>query len=165
MPVVPFTFEVDLKDIKYQFTKSSGPGGQAVNKIESACRATHIPSGLAVFIQEERSQEMNKKRATELLKQRLFELEYRRTMEEEQSKRKSQVTTLDRSEKIRTYNYPQDRITDHRTGLTKFGIKAMMSGELLEDFLTAFEESLRQERVDALIEEIYAEAAIPLPKH
>lgn len=64
MPVVPFTFQVDPKDIKYQFTRSSGPGGQAVNKIESACRATHIPTGLQVFIQEQRSQDMNKKRAT-----------------------------------------------------------------------------------------------------
>ena len=64
MPVVPFTFEVDPKDIKYQFTRSSGPGGQGVNKIESACRATHIPTGLAVFIQEERSQDTNKRRAT-----------------------------------------------------------------------------------------------------
>lgn len=128
MPVVPFSFEVDPKDIKYQFTRSSGPGGQGVNKIESACRAIHVPTGLMVFIQEERSQDANKKRATDLLKQKVFEIEYKKAMDEEQSKRKSQVTTLDRSEKIRTYNYPQDRITDHRTGLTKFGIKAMMEG-------------------------------------
>ena len=74
---------------------------------------------------------MNKKRATELLKQKIFEIEYKKSVEEEQSRRKSQVSTLDRSEKIRTYNYPQDRITDHRTGLTKFGIKAMMNGEYL----------------------------------
>lgn len=81
---------------------------------------------------------MNKKRATDLLKQRLFEIEYKRAVVQEQSKRKSQVTTMDRSEKIRTYNYPQDRITDHRTGLTKFGIKKMMEGEMLEEFYAAF---------------------------
>lgn len=68
MPIVPFNFTLEVKDIKYQYTRSSGPGGQGVNKTESACRATHIATGIAVFIQEERSQEMNKKRATELLK-------------------------------------------------------------------------------------------------
>ena len=81
MPVVPFNFELDVKDIKYQFTRSSGPGGQAVNKVESACRATHIATGLSVFIQEERSQDMNKKRATEILRQRLFELEYKKMVD------------------------------------------------------------------------------------
>lgn len=81
MPVVPFTFELDLREVKYQFAKSSGPGGQAVNKIESACRATHIPTGIQVFIQEDRSQDNNKKRATEILRQKLFEIEYKKAMQ------------------------------------------------------------------------------------
>ena len=163
MPVVPFTFEVDPKDIKYQFTKSSGPGGQGVNKIESACRAIHVPTGLAVFIQEERSQDANKRRATELLKQKLFEIEYKKANEEEQSRRKSQVTTMDRSEKIRTYNYPQDRITDHRTGMTRYGIVEMMNGELLEEFIDAYLESVEEEKINVFINELY-EAAGVTPK-
>lgn len=111
--------------------KSSGPGGQSVNKTESACRATHLPTGLSVMNQEDRSQERNRKKATQILKQRLFEIEYKKNVEQETKRRKSQLSTMDRSEKIRTYNYPQDRITDHRTGLTLFGMQAMMTGEYL----------------------------------
>ena len=155
MPVVPFNFQLDPKDIKYQFTRSSGPGGQGVNKIESACRAIHIPTGLAVFIQEERSQDSNKRRATEILKQRLFEMEYKKALDQEKSQRKSQVTTMDRSEKIRTYNYPQDRITDHRTGLTKFGINSMMGGEMLQEFIDSYLEKMQSEKEESLILELY----------
>lgn len=131
MPSVPFDFNVNQRDIKYEYMKASGPGGQSVNKTESACRATHLPTGLSVMNQEDRSQERNRKKATQILKQRLFEIEYKKNVEQETKRRKSQLSTMDRSEKIRTYNYPQDRITDHRTGLTLFGMQAMMSGEYL----------------------------------
>ncbi len=97
MPSLPFTFVVDNKDIKYQYTRSSGAGGQSIQKTDSACRATHIPTGLSVFIQEERSQDQNRKRATDLLKERLFEVEYQKTVEAETKRRKSQIGTMDRS--------------------------------------------------------------------
>lgn len=147
MPSIPFTFVVDNKDIKYQYTRSSGAGGQSVQKTDSACRATHIPTGLSVFIQEERSQDHNRKRATEILKERLFEIEYQKTIEAETKRRKSQIGTMDRSEKIRTYNYPQDRITDHRTGLTLFGIQNMMGGNLLQKFIDAYMNKVYEEKL------------------
>ena len=119
--------------------RGSGPGGQSVNKTESACRATHIPTGMSVFIQEEKSQDHNKRRATQILKERIFEIEYQKNIENESKTRKSQVGTMDRSEKIRTYNYPQDRITDHRTKLTLYGMEEMMSGAYLEKFIKIYQ--------------------------
>ena len=122
--------------------RGSGPGGQSVNKTESACRATHIPTGMSVFIQEEKSQDHNRKRATEILKERIFEIEYQKNMQNETKSRKSQIGTMDRSEKIRTYNYPQDRITDHRTKLTLYGIEEMLSGGYLEKFIRVYQEKI-----------------------
>lgn len=97
MPSVPFDFNLSEKDIRYEYMRASGPGGQSVNKTESACRATHIPTGLSVMNQQDRSQDRNRKRATEILKQKLFEIEYKKNVEEESKTRKSQLGTMDRS--------------------------------------------------------------------
>lgn len=88
------------------------------------------------------------------MKQKIFEIEYRKNTEQESQNRKSQLGTMDRSEKIRTYNYPQDRITDHRTGLTLFGIENMMSGEYLQKFIDAYQEKVYEEKLEALIKEL-----------
>ena len=97
---------------------------------------------MSVFIQEEKSQDHNRKRATEILKERIFEIEYQKNMQNETKSRKSQIGTMDRSEKIRTYNYPQDRITDHRTKLTLYGIEEMLSGGYLEKFIRVYQEKI-----------------------
>jgi len=100
-----------MRDLKFEYMRASGPGGQSVNTTDSACRATHIPTGLSVLNKEMKNQEANKNRAIEIIRQKLFEIEFTKRMTDIMQRRKSQIGTGDRSEKIRTYNFPQDRIT------------------------------------------------------
>ncbi|MCB4755614.1 MAG: peptide chain release factor 1 [Elusimicrobia bacterium] len=124
--------KVDPKDLRIDTYRSSGAGGQYVNKTDSAVRITHLPSGIAVQCQQERSQQQNRLRAMSLLRARLKEMAEEKITKEQGDIRKKQVGSGDRSEKIRTYNYPQDRITDHRINVSVFNIEKFMNGELDE---------------------------------
>lgn len=125
-------FDVDIKqsDIRKDTYCSSGPGGQSVNTTYSAIRLTHIPTGIVVTCQDEKSQLKNLDKAMKVLRSRVYELEYQKRMDEISKKRKTMVSTGDRSAKIRTYNYPQSRVTDHRIGLTLYNLPTVMDGEI-----------------------------------
>ncbi len=127
-------FDVELKqsDIRKDTFCSSGPGGQSVNTTYSAVRLTHVPSGIVVSIQDQKSQIKNLEKAMSVLRTRLYDLEYKKYLDEISSKRKTMVSTGDRSAKIRTYNYPQGRMTDHRIGLTLYNLSAIMDGDIQE---------------------------------
>ena len=124
--------QIDPKDLKIDTYRSSGAGGQHINKTESAIRITHLPTGLVVECQDERSQYKNKDKAMRVLRSRLLEQRQQAQDAEIASARRSQVGTGDRSERIRTYNFPQGRVTDHRIGLTLYKIDAVMDGDLAE---------------------------------
>ena len=134
--VLPEAEEVDVsiepKDLRIDVFRSSGPGGQSVNTTDSAVRITHLPTGLVVSCQDEKSQHKNKARALKILRSRLFEHEQQRLAEERADARRGQVGTGERSEKIRTYNFPQSRVTDHRAGVTLHRLEAILEGELDE---------------------------------
>lgn len=127
-------FDVELhdKDIRKDTYCSSGPGGQSVNTTYSAIRLTHIPSGIVVTCQDEKSQIKNLAKAMKVLRTRLYEKEYNKYLEEMSSKRKTMVSTGDRSAKIRTYNWPQGRVTDHRIGLTLYNLQPIIDGDIQE---------------------------------
>lgn len=125
-------FELDPNDLKIDTFRSSGAGGQHINKTSSAIRVTHIPTGTVVECQDERSQFKNKDKALKVLRSRLFEEKLREQNDAIASDRRSQVGTGDRSERIRTYNYPQGRVTDHRIGLTLYKLDAVLNGNLDE---------------------------------
>jgi peptide chain release factor 1 len=145
--------EVDIqeKDIRTDTFCSSGPGGQSVNTTYSAIRLTHIPTGLVVSCQDEKSQIKNRAKALRVLRSRLLEMEMDKQQKAQADERRSMVGTGDRSEKIRTYNYPQNRLTDHRIGLTIHRLDSIMDGEIGEviDALTTHyqTERLREELV------------------
>lgn len=124
--------DINMNDLRIDTYRSSGAGGQHVNKTESAIRITHIPTGLVVQSQDERSQGRNKEKAMKVLKSRLYEIYRSEAAAEEASKRKSQVGSGDRSERIRTYNFPQGRVTDHRIGLTLYKLPAFIDGDMDE---------------------------------
>ncbi len=127
-------FDIELKtsDIKKETFCSSGPGGQSVNTTYSAVRLTHVPTGIVVSCQDQKSQIKNLDKAMKVLRTRLFDMEYKKYLEEIASKRKTMVSTGDRSAKIRTYNFPQGRVTDHRIGLTLYSLSSVMDGNIIE---------------------------------
>jgi len=133
-------FEINTADLQIDTFRASGAGGQHVNKTESAIRITHLPTGTVVECQDERSQHKNKDKAMKILVSRLYEVEQAKQQAEQAAERKSQVGTGDRSERIRTYNYPQGRVTDHRIGLTLYKIEQILNGdmdEVLDALITA----------------------------
>ena len=140
-----FDVVIDDKDIRIDVMRASGNGGQCVNTTDSAVRLTHIPTGIVVSCQDEKSQLKNKDKALKVLRSRLYELEQQKAHDEEAAKRKSQIGTGDRSEKIRTYNYPQGRVTDHRIKLTLHKLDSIMNGDLDEliDSLTAADQAAK----------------------
>jgi len=125
-----FDFELDESEVRVDITRSSGCGGQGVNTTDSAVRLTHIPTGIIVYSQTERSQIKNKEKAFKILKTRLYDLKLREKEEAEGAERRNKIGTGDRSEKIRTYNYPQNRLTDHRIGFTSMNLDRIMDGGL-----------------------------------
>lgn len=133
-------FEINPSELKIDTFRSSGAGGQHINKTDSAIRITHLPTGTVVECQDERSQHKNKERALKILSARLLEVEQQKHKDEIDSARRAQVGTGDRSERIRTYNFPQGRVSDHRIGLTLYKIDAIMNGnldELIDALITA----------------------------
>jgi len=139
--VLPEAEEVDIaiddKDLRIDVFRASGPGGQSVNTTDSAVRITHLPSGLVVIQQDEKSQHKNKARAMKVLRARLYEMERQALAATRAADRKSQVGSGDRSERIRTYNFPQGRVTDHRINLTLHKIDKVLSGEALDEIVDA----------------------------
>lgn len=127
-----FDIQLNQADIKRDEYCSSGPGGQSVNTTYSAIRLTHIPTGVVVTCQDEKSKMKNLEKAMKELRTRLYNLEYQKYLDNIASKRKTMVSTGDRSAKIRTYNYPQARVTDHRIGLTLYNLPAVMDGAIQE---------------------------------
>ena len=137
---------IDEKDIRIDVMRASGNGGQCVNTTDSAVRLTHYPSGIVVYSQTEKSQLQNKEKAFALLRSKLYDLELQKQQAAESAARKSQVGTGDRSEKIRTYNFPQGRVTDHRINLTLYTLNKVMNGDIQEilDALIAADQAKQQ---------------------
>ena len=144
--------EIDEKDLRIDVYRSTGPGGQSVNTTDSAVRITHLPSGLVVAIQDEKSQHKNKAKALSVLRSRLLDLELQRQREEGSAMRKSMVGAGDRSEKIRTYNFSQDRVTDHRIGMDLHNLPGVLDGDL-DRLIDALIMADQAERLQHLVEE------------
>ena len=141
-------FELDPKDLKIDTFRSSGAGGQHINKTSSAIRVTHIPTGMVVECQDERSQFKNKDKALKVLRSRLYEIEQNKQKEAIDESRRTQVGTGDRSERVRTYNFPQGRLTDHRIGLTLYKLDSVMNGtidEIIDALITYYRTEMLKE--------------------
>ena len=145
-----FDVELNMNDVRIDTFCASGPGGQCVNTTYSAVRLTHIPTGIVVSMQDQKSQIKNKEKAISILRTRLYEREYNKYMEELSSKRKTMVATGDRSEKVRTYNYPQSRVTDHRIGWSMHNLPAFMDGDI-EDCIEALQLAENAEKLKAAV--------------
>lgn len=141
--------KIPEKEIKMDVFRSGGAGGQSVQKNSTAVRLTHIPTGMVVQCQDERSQLQNRMRAMSILRARLYEIAVREQQEKEDASRRAQVGTGERSEKIRTYNFPQSRVTDHRIGLTSYNLPTVLDGEL-EEFIDELATQEEAERLQAL---------------
>lgn len=154
LPEVDDDFDINIeeKDLRVDTYRASGAGGQHVNKTDSAIRITHIPTGIVVQCQNERSQHKNRAHAMKMLKAKLFEAEEQKRMSERSDSRKSQVGSGERSEKIRTYNFPQGRITDHRIGLTLHKMESVLDGDL-DEMLDALSTHYQAESLKEIAEE------------
>ena len=141
--------EINDKDLRIDVYRSSGNGGQCVNTTDSAVRITHIPTGIVISCQDEKSQLKNKDKALKVLRARLYELECQKKQDAESEARRSQIGTGDRSEKIRTYNFPQGRVTDHRIGLTLYKLDSFMNGDI-EEVINALITADQAEKMKAM---------------
>ena len=152
--VLPEVEEVDLKinetDLRIDVFRAGGPGGQSVNTTDSAVRITHIPSGLSVSQQDEKSQHKNKAKGMKILRARLYQLERSRIDEERSQDRKNKIGKGDRSERIRTYNFPQGRVTDHRINLTLHKLEEFLEGEVFDDVIESLTLKAQEERLGNL---------------
>ena len=150
--VLPEAEEIDLKinesDLRIDVFRAGGPGGQSVNTTDSAVRITHIPSGLSVSQQDEKSQHKNKAKGMKILRSRLYELERTRIDQERSKDRKSKIGTGDRSERIRTYNFPQGRVTDHRINLTLHKLNEFLEGEVFDEMIEALTLQSQEETLE-----------------
>ncbi|KAI6044508.1 hypothetical protein EDC04DRAFT_313531 [Pisolithus marmoratus] len=160
--VLPLSDEVEpsgndnlfkMEDVKIEVMRARGAGGQHVNKTESAVRLTHIPTGITVSMQDERSQHQNKRRAFQVLRARLMDIKITQDIAERRETRRSLVRSADRSEKIRTYNYAQDRVTDHRIGLSLMNLQSVMEGDGIQEFLDALRKNWEQEIMEEVIDD------------
>ena len=153
--ILPEVEEVEVhiepNELKFDVYRSSGPGGQSVNTTDSAVRVTHLPTGLVVICQDQKSQHKNKAKAMTVLRARLYDLENSQQQDEISEKRKNQVGSGDRSERIRTYNFPQGRMTDHRIGLTLYKLESIMQGDIKEiiDGLSTFYQAQALKNADS----------------
>ncbi|WVW81883.1 peptide chain release factor 1 [Kwoniella bestiolae CBS 10118] len=155
LPIYPDTEEsplVDPKDVKIDVMRARGAGGQHVNRTESAVRLTHIPTGITVSMQDSRSQHQNRAWAWDILRARLSEKKHNEEVEARRASRRDQVKGADRSDKIRTYNFNQDRLTDHRCGFTITGLQNILDGDGLEDVITMMKRDLQERRLEALLQ-------------
>ncbi|EGN97126.1 hypothetical protein SERLA73DRAFT_123914 [Serpula lacrymans var. lacrymans S7.3] len=160
--VLPLTEETDnfssgddifsMDDVKIEVMRARGAGGQHVNKTESAVRLTHVPTGITVSMQDERSQHQNKRRAFQVLRARLMDIKLTKEMEDRRATRRNLVRGADRSEKIRTYNYAQDRVTDHRLGLSLMNLTSLLEGDGLQDFIDALKRSHDEDLMEEIVE-------------
>ena len=152
--VLPEAEEVDLKinetDLRIDVFRAGGPGGQSVNTTDSAVRITHIPTGISVSQQDEKSQHKNKTKGMKILRARLYELERSRIEKERSKDRKNKIGTGDRSERIRTYNFPQGRVTDHRINLTLHKLTEFLEGEIFDEMIEALTLQAQEERLETL---------------
>ena len=152
--VLPEAEEVDLKinesDLRIDVFRAGGPGGQSVNTTDSAVRITHLPSGISVSQQDEKSQHKNKAKGMKILRARLYELERSRIDQERSQDRKSKIGTGDRSERIRTYNFPQGRVTDHRINLTLHRLEEFLEGEAFDEMIESLTLSAQEESLNSL---------------
>jgi len=152
--VLPEVEEVDLKinetDLRIDVFRAGGPGGQSVNTTDSAVRITHIPTGISVSQQDEKSQHKNKSKGMKILRSRLYELERSRIEKERSKDRKSKIGTGDRSERIRTYNFPQGRVTDHRINLTLHKLEEFLEGEIFDEMIEALILQAQEETLGSL---------------
>jgi peptide chain release factor 1 len=153
--VLPEADEVEVKinpdDLQFDYFRSSGAGGQNVQKNSTAVRVTHVPTGIVVACQDERSQVQNRLRALSILRARLYAIEQQKQFEEIDSARRSQVGRGERAEKIRTYNFPQNRVTDHRIGLTSYRLETMLNGDI-DEFIDALATQEQVEKLQAVAE-------------